>query len=101
MLRRDSPPATEPSPSVPSSIARKSAASRPGFTRAVTRYRIDLPPNIESARQNACLLIFYGSVQIPHDDVAAAAAARGHHPVGGKRYGADRTDLPAVRRSRR
>src|SRR2546421_9955320 len=42
MLRRYSPPATEPAPSVPVSIARRRSDSFPGFTLARTRYRIRL-----------------------------------------------------------
>src|SRR5579859_1815565 len=40
MFRRYSPSATEPSPSVPFSMALRSAFSLPGFTRALTKYRI-------------------------------------------------------------
>src|SRR6266403_1841511 len=40
MFRRYSPSATEPWPRVPFSMALRSAASRPGLTRARTRYRI-------------------------------------------------------------
>src|SRR5882672_4280727 len=39
MFLRYSPPAIDPSPSVPLSIARPSAPAWPSFTRAVTRYR--------------------------------------------------------------
>src|SRR5262245_46511271 len=40
MLRKYSSPAIDPAPSVPSSIACARARSRPGLTRAVTRYLI-------------------------------------------------------------
>src|ERR1700757_1386661 len=40
MLRRYSPSATDPAPSVPSAIARARGSRRCSFMRAVTRYRI-------------------------------------------------------------
>src|SRR5947209_6134351 len=51
MLRRYSPSATDPEPSVPRSIASTSARSRPGFTRALTRYRI-FPLDVLRRRKN-------------------------------------------------
>src|ERR1700681_3309476 len=40
MFRKYSPPAAEPWPRVPFSIAFSRAPSQPGFTRALTRYRM-------------------------------------------------------------
>src|SRR6185295_4236746 len=43
MSRRYSPPAMEPSPSDPSSMARRSASRCPCLSRSVTRYRMSSP----------------------------------------------------------
>src|SRR5437879_2643002 len=86
MFRRYSPSATEPWPRVPFSMALRSAASRPGLTRARTRYRITvliLPKNwrfLPDAEQQVAAVLevmFIGREYFQRDGPVIAGSPEG------------------------